>query len=66
MEKRLDDGSSNAKHFKINSCAVANTFRSSDDVDTLSGTYSSLNISCAVGSGDYNVCSFVKLANLNI
>lgn len=37
-------------------CVVETTFRSSYNMDALSCTNSSLNICCAVGSRDYNIC----------
>lgn len=42
--------------YDSNSCVAAATFRSSDYMDALSCTNSSLNVCCAVGSWDYNIC----------
>lgn len=39
-------------------CTVASTFRSSDNVDALACINSSLDVCCAVGSWDNNVCIF--------
>lgn len=41
-------------------CTVADTFRSSDNVDALACINASLDICRAVGSWDNNICIFVK------
>lgn len=41
-------------------CSVADTFRSSDNVDALACINSSLDVCCAVGSWDNNICIFGK------
>lgn len=51
-------GDRNFKCFEIDDSAAADTFRSSDDVDALSGINSRLDICCTVGSWDYNICIF--------
>lgn len=46
----------NPLYAESNCCVVANTFRSSDNMDALSCSNASLNICWAVGSWDYNIC----------